>query len=177
MKRRTPNELFLDEKFIQYTKRNTLYNGGPTYFDILDKAQEKYEKAALHLRKPYRRYFYKVLSDTLELYRLALSAPTNDIIFFFFLKPFPKTKRIKLIRKLPNKQFWTHLLLLLDAFLDTFRNLPIQLRITTNMEESFHIRQYPISDTHFGNFFGTNGYLTGRTLCYSCGTAIYAIFK
>ncbi|CAB4414392.1 unnamed protein product [Rhizophagus irregularis] len=120
IERRTPNKLFLDEKFIQYTKLNTLYKGGPTYFDILDKAQEKYEKAASHLRKPYGRYLYKVLTDTLELYRLTLSALTNDIIFFSFLKPFSKTERIKLARIPPSKQFWMRSLLLLDAFLDTF---------------------------------------------------------
>lgn len=76
-----------------------------------------------------------------------------------------------------SKQFWMRSLLLLNAFLDTFQNLPIQLQITTNTEESFHIRQYPLSDTYFRNLFGTNGYLTGCTLCYSCRTAIYAIFK
>ncbi|CAB4422686.1 unnamed protein product [Rhizophagus irregularis] len=177
MKRWTSNELFLDEKFLQYTKENFLYKGSPTYFDILDKAQAKYETAAPHLQKPYGRYLYKVLNDTLEIYWLALFKFTNDIISSPFPRPFLKKEHIKIIRKPPTKQFWMRSLLLLGAFLIMFQNLPTQLRIITNTEEFFRIKQYPISDTRFENFIRTNKNLKGRMLCPPCGNAYTALFK
>ncbi|CAB4423433.1 unnamed protein product [Rhizophagus irregularis] len=100
MERRTPNELFLDERFLDYAKKNTLYDGGPTYFKLLENAQERYEKALVHLKIPYGRYFYKVLNDTLEIYRLALSSSsTQDNISFSFTRPFPIRERISLLKK------------------------------------------------------------------------------
>ncbi|PKY41069.1 hypothetical protein RhiirA4_454575 [Rhizophagus irregularis] len=77
MERRTPNELFLDERFLDYAKKNTLYDGGPTYFKLLENAQERYEKALVHLKIPYGR------TNDLMMHRW-FSRPCGAVIFAIF---------------------------------------------------------------------------------------------
>ncbi|CAB4405500.1 unnamed protein product [Rhizophagus irregularis] len=178
MERKTPNELFLDERFLEYAKNNHLYDGGPTYFKLLEDAQDHYEKASAQLKIHYGRYLYKVLNDTLEIYRLTLSSPyTQDVISFSFPRPFPIRERIILPRKTYSQQFWTRSKLLLDAFLTTFRNLPHQQQCITNTEESFCFGKSHDKRLQLWKFIGTNDITTRRWYSRLCGTATFAIFK
>ncbi|CAB4429115.1 unnamed protein product [Rhizophagus irregularis] len=180
---RVTNELLNNKDFVDFLHNNFLYTNGPSFFKILEQAIKKHETAPQRLKHHTQDYLRETLTSLLERYDqytpLPSSTPPSTPIVYKHPPAFPIRQVTRLpIRKLSN-EFWIRSRHKLDAFLDTFRNLPAHLQITTNdSEDNFHFGITHGTDNLFWHLNGFFGVTLSPTFIRYCGTnRLWFLFK
>ncbi|PKY54440.1 hypothetical protein RhiirA4_473258 [Rhizophagus irregularis] len=180
---RVINELLNNKDFVDFLHNNFLYTNGPSFFKILEQAIKKHETAPQRLKHHTQDYLRETLTSLLERYDqytpLPSSTPPSTPIVYKHPPAFPIRQVTRLPIRTPSNEFWIRSRHKLDAFLDTFRNLPAHLQITTNdSEDNFHFGKTHGTDNLFWHLNGFFGITLGPTFIRYCGTnRLWFLFK
>jgi hypothetical protein len=171
---RATNEFLSNKDFVDFLHSNFLYTNGPSLFKILDQAIKKHASAPQRLRHHTENYLRETLTSLLERFELYSPLPPSTPPLkpnVYSLPPaFPIRRITRLPIRTPSEAFWIRTRRKLDAFLNTFRNLPVQQQIMHNSEENFHFGITYGTDYLLRNFNGFFGITLGLTFIRFCGT-------
>ncbi|CAB4425495.1 unnamed protein product [Rhizophagus irregularis] len=172
---RATNEILSNKDFVDFLHSNFLYTNGPSLFKILDQAIKKHATAPQRLKHHTEKYLWETLTSLLERFELYSpplppSTPPSKPIVYSYPPAFPIRQVTRLPIRTPSKAFWIRTRQKLDAFLDTFRKLPVQQQNMHNLEENFHFRIIYGTDYLLRNFNGFFSITLGPTFIRYCGT-------
>ncbi|CAB4438617.1 unnamed protein product [Rhizophagus irregularis] len=172
---RATNELLNNKDFVDFLHNNFLYTNGPSFFKILEQVIKKHEMAPQRLKHHTQGYLWETLTSLLEQYDqytpLPSSTPPSTPIVYKHPPVFPIRQVTRLPIRTPSNEFWIRSRHKLNVFLDTFRNLPAHLQITTNdSEDNFQFGKTHGTDNLFWHFNGFFGVMLGPTFFRYCGT-------
>ncbi|CAB4410978.1 unnamed protein product [Rhizophagus irregularis] len=180
---RVTNELLNNKDFVDFLHNNFLYTNGPFFFKILKQAIKKHETASQQLKHHTQDYLWETLTSLFKRYDQYTTLPSSTLpltpIVYNHPLAFPIRQVIRLPIRTPSNEFWIRSRHKLDAFLDTFCNLPAHLQITTNdSEDNFHFRKTYGMDNLFWNindFFSVT--LSSYFYRYCRTNRIWFLFK
>ncbi|CAB4445922.1 unnamed protein product [Rhizophagus irregularis] len=175
LKQPLTNEILSNKDFVDFLHSNFLYTNGPSLFKILDQAIKKHATAPQRLKHHTEKYLQETLTSLLkrfELYSPPLppSTPPSKPIVYSYPPAFPIRQVTRLPIRAPSDAFWIRTRRKLDAFLDTFRKLPVQQQNMHNSKENFHFGIIYGTDYLLRNFNGFFGITLGPTFIRYCGT-------
>ncbi|CAB4432165.1 unnamed protein product [Rhizophagus irregularis] len=158
---RVTNELLSNQDFVDFLHSSFLYTNEPSLFKILDQAIKKHVMTPQRLKHHTEKYLQKTLTSLLERFELYSplppSTPPSTPIIYSYPPAFPIRQVTRLPIRTPSEAFWIRTRRKLDAFLDTFRKLPVQQQNMHNSEENFHFGITYGTDyllRNFNSFFG-----------------------
>ncbi|PKY34965.1 hypothetical protein RhiirB3_455200 [Rhizophagus irregularis] len=89
-----------------------------------------------------KNYLWEIFTSLLKRFQRDFSSPpstpSSTPIVYIFPLAFPIRQVTRLPIRIPSEEFWNNSHHKLDAFLDTFRNLPASQQLILNMEDNFH---------------------------------------
>ncbi|CAB4435881.1 unnamed protein product [Rhizophagus irregularis] len=172
---RATNKILSNKDFVDFLHSNFLYTNGPSLFKILDQAIKKHATAPQRLKYHTEKYLRETLTSLLERFELYSpplppSTPPSTPIVYSYLLAFHIRQVTRLPIRTPSEAFWIRTRRKLDAFLDTFRKLPVQQQNMHNSEENFHFGTTYGTDYLLWNFNGFFSVTLGPTFIRYCGT-------